>query len=99
MQFLIASTMTAVALSTAILGMAGTAHGAPTGPDSAADTIRKLESEGRRVIVNRVGAAPLSQCAVTSVTAGQDVTDRDPVGDSGSVERIRYRTVYVTVSC
>lgn len=99
MQFLIASTMTAVALSTGILGVAGTAHAAPTGPDSAADTIRKLESEGRRVIVNRVGAAPLSQCTVTSVTAGQDVTDRDPVGDTGSVERVRYRTVYVTVSC
>ncbi|ORA67435.1 hypothetical protein BST23_06305 [Mycolicibacterium elephantis] len=99
MRFLIVSTFTAVALSTATLGFAGAAHGAPTGPDSAADTIRKLESEGRRVIVNRIGAAPLSQCAVTSVTAGQDITDRDPVGDTGSVERLRYRTVYVTVTC
>ncbi|MGV0718771.1 hypothetical protein ABQE93_25545 [Mycolicibacterium sp. XJ662] len=99
MRFLSVSTMTAVALWTATLGFAGVAQGAPTGPDSAADTIRKLESEGRRVIVNRVGAAPLSECAVTSVTAGQDITDRDPVGDTGSVERVRYQTVYVTVSC
>ncbi|MGE2692788.1 hypothetical protein [Mycolicibacterium pulveris] len=97
MRYLIVPT-TAVAFSAA-LGFAGVAHGAPTGPDSAADTIAKLEAEGRRVIVNRVGAAPLSQCAVTSVTAGHDITDRDPVGDTGSVERVRYRTVYVTVSC
>ncbi|WP_234785151.1 hypothetical protein [Mycolicibacterium elephantis] len=90
---------TAAALAAVTLGAAPAAHAAPTGPGSADDTIRRLESEGSRVIVNRVGAAPLSQCAVTSVTAGQDVTDRDPVGDTGSVERVRYRTVYVTVSC
>ncbi|BBY82619.1 hypothetical protein MPUL_37770 [Mycolicibacterium pulveris] len=90
---------TAAALLAATLGATAPAQAAPTGPGSAEDTIRRLETEGNRVIVNRVGAAPLSQCTVTSVTAGQDVTDRDPVGDTGSVERVRYSTVYVTVSC
>ncbi len=99
MRPLTVSTMTAVALSTAMFTSVGAAQAAPTGPGSATDTIRKLESEGNRVIVNRVGAAPLSQCTVTSVTAGQDITERDPVGDTGSVERVRYSTVYVTVTC
>ncbi|ODQ93386.1 hypothetical protein [Mycolicibacterium holsaticum] len=99
MRILTVSTITAAALSAAALGVAGPAQAAPSGPGSATDTIRKLESEGNRVIVNRVGAAPLSQCTVTSMTAGQDITERDPVGDAGSVERVRYSTVYVTVTC
>lgn len=98
-RLLIAFTLAASALSTAALYSASAAGAAPSGPDSANDTIRKLENQGHRVVVNRVGAAPLSQCTVTSVTPGQEVTERDPVGDAGSVERVRYRTVYVTVQC
>jgi hypothetical protein len=100
MRNLIITTMATGALSVAALGFAGGAVAAPSGPDSAADTVAQLESQGNRVVVNRVGAAPLSQCTVSSVRPGQDVTERVPVaGSDGTEERVRYSTVYITAHC
>ncbi|MFV9635499.1 hypothetical protein [Mycobacterium neumannii] len=93
------SAVAAAAVLLSAVGLAGVAQSAPSGPGTAIDTIRNLESKGKRVIVNRVGTAPLSQCNVSSVAEGHDVTVRDPVGTTGSQERIRYSTVYVTVRC
>ncbi|OFJ51784.1 hypothetical protein BEL07_21000 [Mycolicibacterium grossiae] len=43
-----------------------TAVAAPTG-SSAADTIARLQAEGNRVVVNKVGTGSLSECSVSSV--------------------------------
>ncbi|MGW4097433.1 MULTISPECIES: hypothetical protein [unclassified Mycobacterium] len=45
---------------------AAVAAAAPTGP-SAAETIARLQADGKRVIINKVGSGPLSQCTVTNV--------------------------------
>ncbi len=98
MRFRTASALAVVGIPAA-LSLAIETQAAPSGPGSAADIINRLETEGLRVIINRVGTGPLSECTVTRMAAGRDVTRRDATGDDSSVERLRYRTVHVTVTC
>lgn len=58
-------------LTAAVIGLAGTAAAAPSGPVSAQETINQLEAEGYTVVVNRVGTTPLSDATVVSVRPGQ----------------------------
>ena len=44
------------------------------GHDTAQTVVSNLQSSGYKVILNRVGGAPLDQCTVTSVTPGEPVT-------------------------
>ena len=46
----------------------------PAGHDTAQTVVSNLQSSGYKVILNRVGGAPLDQCTVTSVTPGEPVT-------------------------
>jgi hypothetical protein len=64
---------------------------------SAAPPMGPRQATGYRVIVNRLGAAPLDQSSVVSVRPGRQITQR--VTDSGgdSVERVLYTTIYVDV--
>ena len=57
-------TLTAGALASAALGLAGTANAAPSGPSSVDQTVSQLRSQGYQVILNKVGTAPRNQCAV-----------------------------------
>jgi len=62
-------------LTSASLTLAAAAAAAPTGPSQVDETVRTLEASGYNVIINRSGAAPLSQCTVSTVRARADLFD------------------------
>ena len=53
MKNLVLTTITAGALASAALGLAGTANAAPSGPSPVDQTVSQLRSQGFHVIVNR----------------------------------------------
>ena len=91
--------ITATTMTSAAIGLAAAAAGAPTGPSQVDDTVRTLEASGYNVIVNRSGAAPLSQCTVNAVRPGQTHSTTDSRGGSSLNTTITSRTVYVDVTC
>jgi hypothetical protein len=83
-----------------LIGLAGTAAAAPSGPVSAQDTINELQSDGYTVVVNRVGTTPLSEATVVSVRPGQTFyrTDSSVPGGRDTVKTtVTGKTVYVDV--
>jgi hypothetical protein len=92
------ATVAASALTAAFLGLAAPALAAPTGPGNAQNTISQLEAQGYRVIVNRIGSAPLEQASVVAVRSGQTYsrTDHSGPGDDLST-KLLSKTVYVDV--
>ena len=92
------ATVAASAFTAAFLGLAAPALAAPTGPGNAQDTISKLEADGYKVIVNRIGSAPLEQASVVAVRSGQTYsrTDHSGPGDDLST-KLLSKTVYVDV--
>ena len=102
MKNFIFSTMAAGVLASAAVGLATTAHAAPSGPSSVDATVNQLRSQGYQVIVNRVGTASLDQCTVSAVRPGQTYSRTDsgvPGAGSDPVTTITNKTVYVDVSC
>ena len=96
-----AATLTSVlagGLTAAILGLAGPAGAAPTGPGNAKDTINQLQAYGYHVIVNRVGSTPLDQATVVAVRPGRTYsrTDSGIPGDNFGTTIIG-KTIYVDV--
>lgn len=93
----------AVASAAAAFGIAASvpALAAPTGQTSAQATISDLEAQGFRVILNKVGNAPMDQCTVTAVRQGTDVkhswVQRGPSGNVNNL--VRYTTAYVDLMC
>ena len=90
---------TTTALASGFVALAAVATAAPTGPSQVDDTVRSLESEGYHVIVNRTGAAPLSQCSVSAVRPGQTHSTTDSRGGSSLNTTVTSQTVYVDVAC
>jgi hypothetical protein len=90
---------TASAIGAATVALAAVATAAPTGPSQVDDTVRTLEAEGYNVIVNRTGAAPLSECTVSSVRPGQTHSTTDSRGGGSVNTTITSQTVYVDVAC
>ena len=102
MKNFIFSAMAAGVLASAAVGLATTAHGAPSGPSSVDATVNQLRSQGYQVILNRVGTASLDRCAVTAVRPGQTYSRTDsgvPGAGSDPVTTITNKAVYVDVSC
>ncbi|MFG1934430.1 hypothetical protein ACGFK1_27880 [Mycobacterium sp. NPDC048908] len=99
MKSYVAFGVTATTLTSAALALAGGATAAPTGPTSVDQTVRTLEASGYHVIVNRTGAAPLSQCSVSGVRSGQTHSTADSRGGSSINTTITSKTVYVDVAC
>ena len=102
MKNLVLTTITAGALASAALGLAGTANAAPSGPSPVDQTVSQLRSQGFHVIVNRSGSAPLDQCAVRAVRPGQTFSRTDsgaPGADDDIVTTVTNETVYVDVAC
>jgi hypothetical protein len=66
---------------------------------NAADTVHNLEAHGYRVILNRVGDAPLMDCSVTGVRPGRDITRRTTDVGGDSIDLVLYTTVYVDARC
>jgi hypothetical protein len=91
--------ITATTLTSASLALAAVATAAPTGPSSVDQTVQTLEASGYHVIVNRMGAAPLSQCTVSGVRQGQTHSTDDSRGGSSINTTVTSRTVYVDVAC
>jgi len=94
----IALGITAISLTAGAVALAGLAGAAPTGPSQVADTVRTLEASGYSVIVNRTGAAELSDCTVSGVRRGVTHQTTDVVG-SDIEPKIISDVVYVDVAC
>jgi hypothetical protein len=71
--------------------------------ESANVTIGQLEAQGFDVRVDRVGSAPLDQCAVTSVRNPQDRTRLVRANGRGGrdrfIEVVDSRTITVSLDC
>jgi hypothetical protein len=99
MKSYLAVGFTATAVTSGFVALAAVATAAPTGPSQVDDTVRTLEAEGYNVIVNRTGAAPLSQCTVSAVRPGQTHSTTDSRGGSSLNTTVTSQTVYVDVTC
>ena len=88
----------AVGAAAAIASGSGSAAAAPTGP-SASETIARLQADGNRVVVNKVGTGPMDQCSVTSVRPIQ--SNPLPTGNplTGVPNLQRVTTVHVGLKC
>jgi hypothetical protein len=91
--------ITATTMTSAAIGLAAIANAAPSGPSTVDQTVRTLEASGYNVIINRSGAAPLSQCTVNAVRPGQTHSTTDSRGGSSLNTTITSKTVYVDVTC
>lgn len=99
MKNYIAVGFTASALASAAVALAGVGAAAPTGPSQVDQTVRTLEASGYNVVINRTGAAPLSECTVSAVRPGQTHSTTDSRGGSSINTTITSQTVYVDVAC
>jgi hypothetical protein len=77
--------------------------------ETAQETINRLQSEGYTVTIDRIGTAPISRCAVTSIRNPQTNTQLVPFvgpgtirgGTRGSVllPQVTSQTVSVSLDC
>lgn len=96
------SAFAAGTLAMAGLAVAGPAVAVPTGPSTVDQTVSRLQSQGYQVVLNKVGAAPLDLCAVSSVRPGQTFSRTDsgvPGAGNDVVTTVTNKTVYVDVKC
>jgi hypothetical protein len=101
-----AAISTMVALALAAIGLlipAGQASASSGPSETAAVTIGRLQAEGYQVNIDRVGSAPLSDCAVTSVRNPQVQTRLLRVHGSGghdhTIEVVTSRSISVSLDC
>jgi hypothetical protein len=73
--------------------------GSSTASDDAGTVVSNLTSAGYRVMLNKIGAAPLDKCKVTSVTSGIPITQLATSGARSTYWKVLYTTVYVTADC
>lgn len=96
----VSSAAIAAAAAAMAVALAVPAAAAPTA-GSAQETIDKLQADGYKVIVSKVGSGAIDKCSVKSVRQGNDVKhswiQRGPVGNVNPLTR--YTTVYVDLSC
>jgi hypothetical protein len=94
--------ISAAALASAALVLAGVANAAPAGPGSVDQTVSQLQADGYQVIVNKVGTAPLSNCAISAVRPGQTYSRTDsgaPGAHDDLITTVTGKTAYVDVAC
>ena len=90
------------ALASAALGLAGAAGAAPAGAPTVDQTVSQLQAGGYEVILNKVGAAPLNQCAISAVRPGQTYSRTDsgvPGAGNDLITTVTGKTVYVNAKC
>jgi hypothetical protein len=73
--------------------------GSSPASDDAGTVVSNLTSAGYRVLLNKIGNAPLDKCKVTSVTSGVPATQLVTAGARGMTQKVRYTTAYVTADC
>ena len=95
----VATTFAAAVIATTAVGFAVPTLAAPSGP-TVDKTVSTLKAAGYDVILNRTGALPLSECTVSAVRPGQEVSRTDS-GNPGDVlaTTVVSNTVYVDVAC
>ncbi len=98
MKYFVQTTLVAGMLAAAALGLAGPAAAESAGSTAVGATISKLASNGYRVLVNRVGDAPLAQCTVSQVRPGATYTRRTP-GLRDELVTTVTKSVYLDVVC
>ena len=94
--------ISASALASAALVLAGVANAAPAGPEPVNQTVSQLQTDGYQVFVNKVGTAPLSNCTTSAVRPGQTYSRTDsgaPGAQDDLVTTVTDKTVYVDVAC
>lgn len=99
MKNYVAVGFTATTIAASAVTLAAVANAAPTGPSTVDQTVRTLEASGYNVIINRTGAAPLSQCTVSAVRPGQTHSTDDSRGGGSINKTITSQTVYLDVTC
>jgi len=99
MKHYVVVSFTAATLTASAIALATVANPAPSGPSTLDQTVSTLEASGYHVIVNRMGAAPLSQCTVSAVRPGQTHSTEDSRGDSSIITTITSKTVYIDATC
>jgi hypothetical protein len=80
------------------LALAAPALAAPT-VGTAQDTVNELQANGFKVILNKVGGAPLDRCTVSAVRPGEPITEPVTAGGGSLTQKVLYTTVYVTAIC
>lgn len=99
MKHIATATAFSIGAATAWLAAgAAVASAAPTGP-SAAETIARLQADGKRVIINKVGNGALSQCTVTDVHAVVVRPQAKTVTLHGLPDSEPIPTVHVSLRC
>ena len=91
--------LAAGAMAAITLGFAGAATADTTSSTHIQDTVRTLETRGYNVIVNRIGASPLSNCTIASVQPGHTFSTVDSRGGSSPAETVTAKTMLVDVAC
>ena len=94
--------ISAAALASAALVLAAVANAAPAGPGPVDQTVSQLQADGYQVIVNKVGTAPLSNCAISAVRPGQTYSRTDsgaPGAQDDLITTVTGKTAYVDVAC
>jgi hypothetical protein len=94
--------ISAVAMASAALVLAGVSNAAPAGPGPVDQTVGQLQAGGYQVIVNKVGTAPLSSCAISAVRPGQTYSRTDsgaPGAQDDLITTVTGKTVYVDLAC
>ena len=99
MKTYVAVSFISTAIAASAVTLAVVANAAPSGPSSVDQTVQTLRSSGYNVIVNRTGAAPLSQCTVSGVRSGQTHSTEDSRGGGSINTTVTSQTVYVDVAC
>ncbi|MEV0670337.1 hypothetical protein [Mycobacterium sp. NPDC050441] len=95
------SVVLAIATAAAMMTFPGAAGAAPTGTSDAQSTIGMLQAEGFRVLVSRVGDAPLNKCTVNAVRPGRKASQsQNPlIGVRTRPQQTVAPTVYVDLVC
>lgn len=94
-----------VAVAVAVFGVMGASSAVASAEETAQETISRLQSEGYKVTVDKIGTAPLDQCTVTSVRNPQQVTQWVPYvgpglgGDRILIPSVTSQTVSVSLNC
>jgi hypothetical protein len=99
---LVTVAISAVALASGAVVLAGVANAAPAGPSPVDQTVSQLQAGGYQVIVNKVGTASLSACSISAVRPGQTYSRTDsgaPGAQDDLVTTVTDQTVYVDVAC
>jgi hypothetical protein len=73
--------------------------GSGTSPDKADVVLSRLVGNNYKVMLNKFGSAPLSQCTVTSITPGQPQWTPTTAGAKTISQTAMFTTVFVTVDC